>query len=188
MMCYRFTLVSDEEESFFREIIIPSNATFLDLSNAILDACHYSDDQLTSFYICDEGWEKRTEVTREDMGNDSLENDSYVMGNTSLDQLVDEDNPYLRYIFDPYLERGFFVQLKEVFVQKETEKAVCTRSRGEAPAQVILKETDLLKIGKGTSPMNDFQTDDDSFLGEGFNSDELDLDGFEISEGNPWEN
>ena len=57
-MVYRFILISDEVEDFMREIKIDSDATFLDFHKAILKSCGYNDDQITSFTICENGWEK----------------------------------------------------------------------------------------------------------------------------------
>ena len=56
-MIYRFTLISDEVDDFIREIKIDSEATFFDLHEAILKAAGYKDDQMTSFFICDDDWE-----------------------------------------------------------------------------------------------------------------------------------
>lgn len=62
-MIYRFTLISDEVDDFIREIKIDSEATFFDLHEAILKAAGYKDDQMTSFFICDDDWEKDQEIT-----------------------------------------------------------------------------------------------------------------------------
>ena len=47
---------SDEVDDFIREIQIDSEATFHELHEAILKAAKYSDDQMTSFFICDDDW------------------------------------------------------------------------------------------------------------------------------------
>ena len=62
-MVYRFTIISDEVDDFIREIQIDSEATFFELHEAILKAAKYNDDQLTSFFTCDEDWEKEQEIT-----------------------------------------------------------------------------------------------------------------------------
>ena len=62
-MVYRFTIISDESEDFRREIKIDSEATFYELHETILKSCGYTDDQMTSFFICDDNWEKETEIT-----------------------------------------------------------------------------------------------------------------------------
>ena len=93
-MVYRFTLISDEVEDFVREIKIDSEATFFDFHEAILKAAGYKDDQMTSFFICDDGWEKEQEITLEDMGGYSDE-DSYVMRETALSELVEDEKQRL---------------------------------------------------------------------------------------------
>ena len=65
-MVYRFTIISDEVDNFRREIQIDSEATFLDFHRAILKSAGYPDDQMTSFFICDEDWEKEfAQIVRE---------------------------------------------------------------------------------------------------------------------------
>ena len=70
-MVYRFTIISDEVDDFIREIQIDSEATFYELHEAILKAAKYNNDQMTSFFTCDEDWEKEQEITLEDMGTSS---------------------------------------------------------------------------------------------------------------------
>ena len=67
-MVYKFRIISDEVDDFLREIQIDSEASFYDLHEAILKSTGYKDDQMTSFFICDDDWEKETEITLEDIG------------------------------------------------------------------------------------------------------------------------
>ena len=53
-MIYRFTLISDEADDFIREIQIDPEATFYDFHEAIVKSVGYTDDQMTSFFICDD--------------------------------------------------------------------------------------------------------------------------------------
>ena len=78
-MLFRFLILSDEADDFKREIKIDSESTFLDLQNAILDSVGYTKDQMTSFFICDDDWSKKTEITLVEMDTSS-EEDSYVNG------------------------------------------------------------------------------------------------------------
>ena len=89
-MVYRFIFISDEVDDFYREIQINSSASFLDFSNAILKSVGYPDDQMTSFFICEDNWEKREEITREEM-NTSSEVDNFVMADTPLDEFADHE-------------------------------------------------------------------------------------------------
>ena len=106
-MVYRFTIISDEVDNFRREIQIDSDATFLDFHNAILKSVGYPNDQMTSFFICDDNWEKETEVTLEDMGTTS-DMDSWIMEETPLSELLEDEKQHLLYIFDPLADRAFF--------------------------------------------------------------------------------
>lgn len=80
-MIFNFRLVSDEVDNFRREINIDADATFLDLRNAICDSVGYDKNQMCSFFLCDENWEKGNEITLEDMGSDSDE-EIYLMDET----------------------------------------------------------------------------------------------------------
>ena len=135
-MVYRFTLISDEVDDFIREIKIDSEATFHDFHEAILKAAGYKNDQLTSFFICDDDWEKEQEITLEDMGTSSDE-DSYIMKETKLSDLLEDEKQKLLYVFDPLSERVFFIELSEIITGKDLDNAICSRKAGEAPKQTL---------------------------------------------------
>ena len=130
-MVYKFRIISDEVDDFLREIKIDSEASFYDLHEAILKCTGYKDDQMTSFFICDDDWEKEIEITLEDMGNGSSEEDTFVMKDTPLNELLEDEKQKLLYVFDVYSslnclkssqERTFNMQLvharKEILLNK----------------------------------------------------------------------
>ena len=98
-MIYRFNLISDEVDDFKLEIQIDSDDTFLSLRNVILDAAGYTKDQMDSFIICDEEWNKEKEVTLTDMGADSDE-DIWLMDETKISELIDDEGDRLMFVFD----------------------------------------------------------------------------------------
>jgi hypothetical protein len=112
-MIYRFIIISDEVEDFMREVQIDADATFLDFHKAIISTCGYSDDQITSFTICENGWEKGQEITLEDMGK-SADEDSYIMAKTRLSDFLEDEKQHLLYTFDPLADRVFFIELSEI--------------------------------------------------------------------------
>ena len=172
-MIYRFTIISDEVDNFRREIQIDSEATFLDLHRAILKSAGYPDDQMTSFFICDDNWEKETEVTLEDMGTSS-EVDNWIMEETPLNELLEEEKQHLLYIFDPLADRAFFIELTEIITGKDLDEAVCTKQTGEAPQQ-LLDFDQLMAAQVSTTALDDSFGDD-----EDFDLDEIDPDGFDM--------
>ena len=64
-MRFRIKFISDEVEGFLRELEINEDASFLDLNKAVLQACNYPDDQMTSFFLCNDEWERGVQITRE---------------------------------------------------------------------------------------------------------------------------
>ena len=178
-MVYRFTIISDEVDNFRREIQINSDATFLDLHNAILKSVGYPNDQMTSFFICDDNWEKETEITLEDMGTSS-DMDSWIMEETPLNELLEDEKQHLLYIFDPLADRAFFMELSEIITGKSLDEAVCTKTVGEAPQHVL--DFDQLMATQVTTGLDDSFSDD-----EDFDLDEIDPDGFEMGSAEDFE-
>ena len=179
-MVYKFRIISDEVDDFFREIKIDSEATFFELHKAILECTGYKDDQMTSFFTCDDDWEKEVEITLEDMGNDSSEEDSYLMKDTPLSELLEDEKQKMLYVFDPLAERVFFIELSEIITGTDLKAAVCTRTKGKAPAQSVDFDEQMT-----TNTAIDL---DENFYGdEDFNMDDFDTEGFDINTGNPYD-
>ena len=179
-MVYRFTIISDEVDNFRREIQIDSDATFLDFHNAILKSVGYPNDQMTSFFICDDNWEKETEVTLEDMGTTS-DIDSWIMEETPLSELLEEEKQHLLYVFDPLADRAFFIELTEMITGKDLDEAICTKQTGDAPQQ-LLDFDQLMAVQTTSTALDDSFSDD-----EDFDLDEIDPDGFEMGSAEDFE-
>ena len=95
-MIYRFLVLSDEVDDFKRVIKIDSEATFLDLHDIILESVGYTKDQMCSFFICDDDWSKKTEITLIPMDTSS-DVDNYIMESTHLDELLEEEHQVIQY-------------------------------------------------------------------------------------------
>ena len=180
-MVYKLLILSDEVDLFFREIEINSDATFLELNNAILDSVKYSKDQLTSFFNCSEGWEMKEEITLMDMGTSS-DIDSWIMEETPLEELLEDEKQHMLYVFDPLADRVFFMELSEIITGKSLDEAVCTKSIGDAP-QHVLDFDQLMAAQVTTTTLDDTFGDD-----EDFDLDELDPEGFEMGSAEDFEN
>lgn len=183
-MYFRIRLVSDEVDGFLREYEIDSEATFLDLNKIILDSCGYPDDQMTSFYVCSDEWERGEQITREDMGGGGADEDTYVMQSTRLSEFLDEKGQKLEFVFDPFSERSFFLNVKDVLSGTMDQKAKTTRQKGDAPVHIAELDFSMPDI---TKKGDDYlATDDEDFYGsDAFNDDDFDPEGFEISQ-NPY--
>ena len=174
-MIYRFTIISDEVDDFVREIQIDPEATFFDLHEAILKAANYTNDQMTSFFICDDDWEKEKEITLEEMDNNP-EMDSWIMKETRLNGLIEDEKQKLLYVFDYMAERCFFIELSEIITGKEIKGAKCTKKSGEAPKQTV--DFEEMAAGGGSLDL------DENFYGDqDFDMEDFDAEGFDVNDG-----
>ncbi len=193
-MLFRIKFISDEVDGFVRELKIDSDATFLDLNQAILESCGYPDDQMTSFYLCDEEWERGLQITREDMGVGSADEDIYVMEETKLSELIEDEEQHLEFVFDPFEERSFFIDVKEIIPGETLKHYAIIRAKGEAPQQIKdmdidmdLSESATKSKKRKAAPAEEEDFENEAlYEGAAFNDDEIDLEGFEISEGQPY--
>ncbi|MDR0798449.1 MAG: plasmid pRiA4b ORF-3 family protein [Dysgonamonadaceae bacterium] len=182
-MVYRFIILSDEVDHFRRDITIDADASFYDLHEAILDSVGFTKDQMTSFFICDDDWNKRTEITLVEM-DASADEDNYVMDGTHLSDLLEEERQKLLFVFEYLTERCFFIELREIMPGKQQAKAEVVRSEGNPPAQTtVMEEFDVAVPAVNAAFDDDFLSDDE------VNLDEYDEEDFgDLMEGNPFEN
>lgn len=177
-MIYKFTIISDEVDDFMREIKIDADAKFLDLHKLILQSCGYKDDQLTSFTICENGWEKGQEITLEEMDTSS-EVDSYIMAKTRLSDFLEDEKQHMLYTFDPLADRVFFIELSSI-KSGSIKEGVVSRSIGNAPQQTL--DFDEMFARNPIVSDDDIMDDDDLFR-EDVDMEDIDLEGLEISDG-----
>ncbi len=191
-MLYKIKFISDEAEGFLREIKIDSDATFLDLNSIILQACHYPDDQMTSFYVCDDEWVRGQQITREDMADaGQSDEDLYCMSDAVLSDFIEDEGQKLEYIFDPFSERVFYLEVKELIPGEHLEHPAITREKGIPPVQIKEMDVDIpaQTAGAGGGKVSESLDglDAEDFYGdENFDSEDFDPDGFEIQDSNSY--
>ena len=171
-MIYRFTIISDENDDFLREIQIDPDATFFDLHKEIVKAVNYTDDQMTSFFLCDDSWEKEKEVTLEEMDSNP-ELDSWIMEDTVLSELIEDEKQKMLYVFDYMTERCVFIELSEIITGKDMTGAECTRQIGDAPKQTV----DFEEIAVGNTALD---LDENFYGDQDFDLEDFDQEGFDI--------
>lgn len=178
-MVYKFKLVSDEVNKFSREIEADSENSFLQLRNAILDSVDYTKEELDSFFLCDDDWEKHEEITLEDMGMSQSDQDMWLMEDTHLSELLEDEGQRLIFTFDYLTDRSFFLELKEIIPSRHLSEPICTFKQGKGPQQVIdLDEFDKKIDLKAQEKIEDL--DMDVFDEDSYNEEDFE-DGFEIS-------
>ena len=171
-MIYKFVIVSDEADNFKLQIAIDSTATFMQLRNIILDSAGYGKDQMYSFYICDDEWSKQKEVTCMDMGTESDE-DIWIMDDTQLDELLEDEGQRMKFVFDYMTERFFKVKLKEVIPGKTLHDPLCESKIGNPPTENV-DISEFITIPKIPDASNIDPIDKSEFYGdEEYDQDEI---------------
>ena len=130
---------------------------------------------MTSFYICDEEWQRGEQITREDVRDSAADEDLYTMADTRLSEFLDGGVRHLEYVFDTFNDRVFSLCVRGEEPGDGAPEVV--KSVGEAPLQIA--DADPM-AGTFSTGGADFTED---FGIESYNADEIDFDGFEISDG-----
>lgn len=176
-MIFNFRVVSDEVDNFRRDIQIDADATFLELRNAIYDSVGYDKNQMCSFFLCDDNWEKTREITLEDMGLDASE-DAYLMDETILSDEIEDDGQRLMLTYDYLNDRSFFIEMKQSEPGKTLLEPLCAMAMGKAPTQESELDISDTKTTKNTAKtLDDF--DEDFYGSDDYNQDEFDAAGFD---------
>lgn len=170
-MVYRFKMVSDEADNFSREIEIDSEASFLQLRNAILDSVGYSKDELDSFFLCDDEWQKEEEITLEEMDSSS-DKDTWLMETTPLYEMIEEEGQKLIFVFDYLTDRSFFMEMKEAIPGRNLAEPICTLKMGKAPEQHVDMDA-FEKAIDDKLTAKDFDITDDFYGDNQYNEDEI---------------
>ncbi|MDE6402370.1 MAG: hypothetical protein K2K86_01005 [Muribaculaceae bacterium] len=169
-MVFNFRIVSDEVDNFKREIQIDSEMTFLDLKNIICESVGYDKNAMSSFFLCDNNWEKEREITFEDMGSDA-DQDVYLMDESILSDFIEDEGQRLMFTFDYMTDRSFYIEMKEMITGKSLKDPLCTLSRGTAPSQTVdLDEFDAAADAKAAAAAD---LDEDFYGSDGYNEDEF---------------
>jgi hypothetical protein len=134
-MIYRFRVILDHDnkEDIFRDIEIRKTDTFEDLHNTITQSFGFDGNEMASFYVSNDSWEQGQEIALFDMGQDSQ-----MMNETILEDIVNEDHTKLIYIYDFLNMWTFLVELGEIVAEAQGTDYpnllfVCGQVPAEAP-------------------------------------------------------
>lgn len=146
---FRVLLDSKENTEIFRDIIVPDSASFEDLYKISIQAFGFKGDQMASFYMSNDEWDKGQEITLEDMSFGEEENATPVMAKTFVREYIEAPDQKIILVYD-FIKMWIFL-LELVGYEKET------------PA------SPLVALAVGDAPREDSRSGDDNdsmFAGE----------------------
>lgn len=136
-MIYRFRAILDHDnkEDIFRDIEIRKTDTFEDLHNVLTQSFGFDGSEMASFYVSNDDWHQGQEIALFDMGQNE---DIRMMNETIIEDVLDEDNTKLIYIYDFLNMWTFLVELGEIVEEAQGTDYpnllfVCGQVPSEAP-------------------------------------------------------
>ncbi len=189
MKVIRLAVEIDGQEGVKRVIEIPAESTFEDLHFAILSAVDFDTSQLASFYLCDNDWERKLEITLIDMESEDSDF-TPVMRDTELADYITEKGLKLIYEYDFALMWRFLIEVEDIFDSNNDASGypILALSEGDSPEQYgrvenfiegISDEDDII-INHLEKKNHEFFTGDEVDMDDEFGDmyDADDLDGF----------
>lgn len=161
---FRVLLDSSGNNEIFRDILIKDSANFETFYFGIMDAFSFSKDQMASFYVSNDEWDKGQEITLLDMAmeEDTAEDLALVMKNSSLkDQIIEPDQKFI--LVHDFMRMWIFLIELIGYDREEPEYPQVVLSVGDAPREDSKQPED----------------NDDLFLGEDGEEDEFGFDDFD---------
>jgi hypothetical protein len=167
---YKFRVLLDTEGEIFRDIEIRPEHTFEQFHQAILDAFGFEGQEIASFYMSNDDWDKGKELPLMDM-NFGDDEENYSMAGVKIGELMRKPGQKMIYVYDFLRMWAFFVALVSIdtAVDGETYPRVALEY-GEAPEESS-KEMDLNFEGDDAEEDEDFfddfedDMDDEDFEG-----------------------
>jgi hypothetical protein len=183
-MLLSFTVASKEIEDFVLKLQIDGDDTFADLNRLIRETCWpgVPVPQPALFYVCDDRWHPEHIIPE----TGDYEHDS--MDEIRLSELLEDEGQRLIYDFDHEAGRHLIMEVSSISYGQHADEGTCRHRSGEPPALVeeeAMPSVDSLLAQLNASALGSFSDEEDDEREEdfdGFNDDELDLEGFEISE------
>lgn len=153
---FRVLLDTEQEAEIFRDIIINEKDNFESLYRAIISSFRFQGDQMASFYMSNDEWDKGHEISLMDMtyGDEESEEPVSVMSSAKLKDFMQEPNQKLILVYDFMRMWIFLIELVE-------------RTADEVKAPETL-------FAVGMAPPEDSKManlDDDDFFDEGEDED-----------------
>lgn len=177
MSSYKFRVLIDNEdnEEIFRDIIISSNENFEAFYEAIVSAFNFSGQELASFYVSNDEWDKGHEVALMDMElNESL-NAPSIMKETIIKDLVTTKDQKFIMVYDFLRMWCFLIELVET-INETYEYPEVSLSVGKAPEEDS-KEIDFENSFDSDPPM-DLGNDLDDIFSDSHEEDEEDFEDY----------
>lgn len=181
---FRILLDSEAKAEVFRDIVISESSNFEAFYHAIVESFELKGDQMASFYVSNDAWDKGHEINLMDMSydDDALDQPANVMSKAILKDFIESANQKFILIYDFLAMQIFLIELIEHQLPV-SEIPQLALSVGKAPQRnQELESNDDLFIAGGAAMVSEDEIDDeeDDYGFNDYDDDysEEDLNGF----------
>lgn len=183
---FRVLLDSDKKEEIFRDILIADTDNFESFYHAIIKAFNFQGDQMASFYVSNDNWDKGHEISLMDMSydDDSIDSLPAVMKNATIKDFLEEPDQKFILVYD-FMRMWIFLAELIGFDRVEPETPQVVLSIGKAPIEDSKKMMDgALFEGEEDEALGHDEEEEDDF---GFNEFDDDYSDDDLSEFNEYD-
>ncbi len=146
---FRVLLDSEQKNEVFRDILINDTENFETFYKAIISAFRFQGDQMASFYVSNDDWDKGHEISLMDMSydDDSIDSVPSVMKGAVIKDFITEPDQKFILVYDFMRMWIFLAELigyeKEGPVQPEVLLAMGMAPPEDSRAEMITAEDDF---------------------------------------------
>ncbi len=162
-MIYRFRIIldNDTEDDVFRDLEIRETDNLEDLHNIITQSFGFDGTEMASFYRSDDEWNQGEEISLFEMSEGI--NSVKLMSEIILEDVINEANTKLIYVYDFFNMWTFYVELAEIVEEhRGTDYPNLMFVQGQIPDEAPEKSFET----ENSEDFNEFEND-------------LDVDGYE---------
>ena len=179
MKTFTFRVIIDTEEDIFRDIEILENQNFEEFHQTIIKAFEFKGDQMASFYISNEEWEKGEEISLMDM---SLEDNKgpVKMKDILIGSRINDSHQKILYVYDFLKMWIFYIELvKEGPQELDKSYPFISLIFSDAPDENSKEITDIFNSSMKDNLEEDihemFDNSDENEISEFDNLDDYDI-------------
>ena len=171
-MDYRFEISLPTSSDFRCEIAVGGEQTFQQFHDKIVETLNYDSSQMASFFTLDRMGNRVKEIALMDMTTEDEENETLVMDNTKISDIIKPGCLELEYVYDFFSNKYFKVEYAGEYIDV---MPVCVACEGDIPEQFSYEDGNA--DWEFDKPEEEYEGDyDDSFMEEFGNGDYDDED------------
>ena len=150
---FRVLLDSKDQEKVFRDILISDTDNFESFYKAIISAFRFEGDQMASFYISNDEWDKGHEISLMDL---SYDDDAIDAIPSVLKDFIEEPDQKIILVYD-FLRMWIFLAELVGYEQETPVEPIVSLAMGMAPPE----DSRVTDLGDDDEILGDLYEDDD---------------------------